>query len=185
MQKRSLLGEDRKDHFVGMWVNRNAKRKRPNDVLVSWKMFIDELYEKHGHKNATLIMHTDPYDQEGPNLYAAMEMLGVAEHVFISPERVEFHQMNILHNISTSVLRVRCAPHASRHAFTRSWMLVTRAFSGARLHQPPCRGAASRAHPTYKSSFSVVARASCLRITPSACESRCRTLANSRARSSF
>ena len=105
-QKRSLLGESRKDHFVGMWVNRNAKRKRPNDVLVAWKMFIEELQEKHGHQNATLIMHTDPYDQEGPNLYAVMELLGVTEHVFISPERVEFHQMNILHNISDFCINI-------------------------------------------------------------------------------
>ena len=106
LETKEALGEERKDHFVGMWVNRNAKRKRPNDVLVSWKMFMDELQEKHGHQNATLIMHTDPYDQEGPNLYAAMEMLGVAEHVFISPERVEFHQMNILHNISDLCINI-------------------------------------------------------------------------------
>ena len=28
--RKSILGEDREDHFVGIWVNRNAKRKRPN-----------------------------------------------------------------------------------------------------------------------------------------------------------
>ena len=33
--KAQLLGEDRKDHFVGIWINRNAKRKRPNDTLES------------------------------------------------------------------------------------------------------------------------------------------------------
>ena len=37
--KQQLLGENRKDDFVGIWVNRNAKRKRPNDVLYSWKLF--------------------------------------------------------------------------------------------------------------------------------------------------
>ena len=39
--KRSILGPDKIDHFTGIWVNRNAKRKRPGDVLLSWKMFLD------------------------------------------------------------------------------------------------------------------------------------------------
>ena len=59
--KKTVLGEERLEHFVGIWVNRNAKRKRSNDVLWSWKIFLDNLEEKHGHRNATLIMHADPY----------------------------------------------------------------------------------------------------------------------------
>ena len=34
--KEQILGKDRVDHFVGIWVNRNAKRKRPNDILESF-----------------------------------------------------------------------------------------------------------------------------------------------------
>jgi|TARA_R110002153_G_scaffold27358_3_gene84915 glycosyltransferase involved in cell wall biosynthesis len=104
--KKMLLGEGREDHFVGIWVNRNAKRKRPNDILVAWKNFLEQLQENHGHQKATLIMHTDPYDQEGPNLYAAMEMLGIAGSVFLSPQRVEFNQMNMLHNISDFCINI-------------------------------------------------------------------------------
>ena len=98
--KKKLLGENRLDHFVGIWINRNAKRKRPNDVLVSWKNFLDKLEEKHGHIKATFIMHTDPNDQEGPNLYNTLEMLKINDNVMISPQRLEFPEMNILHNIS-------------------------------------------------------------------------------------
>jgi glycosyltransferase involved in cell wall biosynthesis len=98
--KKLLLGEDRLDHFTGIWINRNAKRKRPNDVLMSWKMFLDDLEKKHGHRNATLIMHTDPFDQEGPNLQSTMELLGIVNNVTISAQRIDFNQMNILHNIS-------------------------------------------------------------------------------------
>ena len=97
--KVNLIGENKKDHFVGIWVNRNAKRKRPNDVLVSWKMFLDELEKKEGHKNATLIMHTDPLDQEGPNLFRTAEMLGINENIVFSTDRIEFDQMNIIYNI--------------------------------------------------------------------------------------
>jgi glycosyltransferase involved in cell wall biosynthesis len=39
--KKTLLGPDLEDAFVAIWVNRNAKRKRPNDVLLSWKIFVE------------------------------------------------------------------------------------------------------------------------------------------------
>ena len=107
--KIQLLGEDRKNHFVGIWVNRNAKRKRPNDVLESWALFLKELKSKKGHKNATLIMHTEPTDQEGPNLFKTAEMLGIQGNVFFSRERLEFEKMNVLYNISDFCLNMSYA----------------------------------------------------------------------------
>ena len=98
--KKILLGEDRKDHFVGIWVNRNAKRKRPADLLQSWASFLNNLEKNEGHRNATLIMHTEPNDQEGPDLYKVVEMLGVQNNVFFSRDRLEFEKMNVLYNIS-------------------------------------------------------------------------------------
>jgi glycosyltransferase involved in cell wall biosynthesis len=59
-----------------------------------------ELEKKHGRSNASLVMHTDPGDDEGPNLLAAVEHLGIKDSVVFSNQRVEFEQMNILHNIS-------------------------------------------------------------------------------------
>lgn len=98
--KSQLLGHNKLDHFVGIWVNRNARRKRPSDVLESWKIFLDDLQRKHGHRRASLIMHTDPLDQEGPNLYAVSDLLGIQENVVFSKERLGFDKMNILYNIS-------------------------------------------------------------------------------------
>jgi glycosyltransferase involved in cell wall biosynthesis len=98
--KETLLGKDRKDHFVGIWVNRNAKRKRPSDLLLSWKLFLDKLEKKEGHKNATLIMHTEPSDSEGPDLFKVVEMLEIEDHVFFSRDRLEFEKINVLYNIS-------------------------------------------------------------------------------------
>ena len=98
--KSQILGFDRKDHFVGIWVNRNAKRKRPNDVLLSWKMFLDKLEKETGNRNATLIMHTDPVDPEGPNLSITAEHLDIHNNIIFSTERVEFDKMNVLYNIS-------------------------------------------------------------------------------------
>tara|TARA_A100001515_G_C4582578_1_gene213407 strand:+ start:616 stop:1857 length:1242 start_codon:yes stop_codon:yes gene_type:complete len=107
--KSSLLGEDRADHFVGIWVNRNAKRKRPADVLDSWSKFLEELEEKTGERKATLIMHTDPYDHEGPNLTVTSEMLNIQDNVFFSTERLDFDKMNILYNVSDFSLNISYA----------------------------------------------------------------------------
>jgi glycosyltransferase involved in cell wall biosynthesis len=98
--KTALLGEERKNNFVGIWVNRNAKRKRPSDLLVAWKEFLEKLEKEHSHQNATLIMHTEPLDNEGPNLFNVVEMLDIQDNVFFSRDRLEFEKMNVLYNIS-------------------------------------------------------------------------------------
>ena len=107
--KIKILGKNRKDHFVGIWVNRNAKRKRPADVLWSWKIFLENLRKKHGHQKATLIMHCDPNDTEGPNLLRVSEMLSVNKNVFFSKERLDFDKMNILYNVSDFCLNISYA----------------------------------------------------------------------------
>lgn len=107
--KSQLLKDDRSDHFVGFWNNRNARRKRPADVIESWKLFLDKLQEKHGHKKATLIMHTDPLDQEGPNLIEVSKMLDVEKNVTFSTERIDFEKMNILYNIADFTLNISFA----------------------------------------------------------------------------
>ena len=107
--REQFLGKERLDHFIALWVNRNARRKRPNDVLQSWKIFLDELQQKHGHKKATLLMHTDPLDQEGPNLLSAVEMLGIKDNVVFSTDRVSFDHMNLLHNISDTCIQISYA----------------------------------------------------------------------------
>ena len=107
--KVNLLGADRADNFVAIWVNRNAKRKRPSDVLLSWKIFLDTLEHKHDKKNAILIMHTEPTDREGPNLFKVSEKLGIQNNVFFSTQRIEFENMNILYNISDCCINIAYA----------------------------------------------------------------------------
>jgi glycosyltransferase involved in cell wall biosynthesis len=109
MFRRQLLGTHREDHFVGVWINRNARRKRPSDVLEAWKIFLDDMHKKRGHKKATLIMHTDPLDQEGPNLYAVAENLGISENVTFSKERLPFDKINVLYNISDFCINISFA----------------------------------------------------------------------------
>ena len=107
-QKISVLGPERKDHFTVFWVNRNARRKRPADVIESWSKFM-KMLEKDGKSDATLLMHTDPIDQEGPNLLVNVEAMGVVDSVVFSNQRIEFEKMNVLHNISDCCLNIAYA----------------------------------------------------------------------------
>ena len=104
-----VLGPERVDHFILFWVNRNARRKRPADVLLAWSMFINKLKDETGKCDATLLMHTDPLDQEGPNLLSVTESLGIKDNVVFSTDRVEFEKMNILHNISDACINIAYA----------------------------------------------------------------------------
>ena len=106
--KTMILGRENLDNFVLFWVNRNAKRKRPNDVLWAWKLFVDKLPEEQ-RQNVTLIMHTDPHDQEGPNLVQSAHDMGIMEYVKFSSQRVDFGQMNVLHNISDACINIAFA----------------------------------------------------------------------------
>lgn len=97
---------DKSDWFFALWVNRNASRKMPGDVLTSWKLFLDHLEKTDGHRKAALIMHTNPYDEAGPNLLANAELLGLQNNVWFSTVQLDFEKMNILHNIVDTTVNV-------------------------------------------------------------------------------
>ena len=97
---------DRADWFFALWVNRNAARKMPGDVLTSWKMFLDELEKKEGHRKGVLIMHTNPHDDAGPNLLANSELLGLQNNVWFSATQLDFEKMNIMHNITDTTVNI-------------------------------------------------------------------------------
>lgn len=67
------LGKENADKFVALYNSRNARRKMTADVLKSFKMFLNEV----GQDKGILFAHTDPHDQEGSNLYAVAQMLGL------------------------------------------------------------------------------------------------------------
>jgi len=107
-KKVELLGPTRKDHFVLFWVNRNARRKRSSDVIEAWSMFRRKI-ESEGLGDATLVMHTDPFDPEGPNLHEVIDLFGVRDSVVFSNERIDFNQMNVLHNVSDACINISYA----------------------------------------------------------------------------
>ncbi len=105
--KKQVLGKDREDHFVVFWNNRNARRKRAGDLLWAWKDFLESTKEEN--PKATLLLHTDPSDREGQNLYEVVNMLGIKESVVFSKDRLDFEQINILYNISDTCINISYA----------------------------------------------------------------------------
>lgn len=106
--KKLVLGNDREDHFVMLYVSRNARRKMPSDIIISFKMFLTELEKKHGHRKASLVMHTDPLDPEGPNLLHVIDMLHLKNDIIFSKDRIGFPEMNGLYNISDVIINRSC-----------------------------------------------------------------------------
>ena len=107
--KVNVLGKERKDHFVLFWMNRNARRKRPADLLWSWKLFKDKVLESGNEFKCSLLLHTDPRDQEGPNLLAVAEHFDIIDSVIFSTQRIDFDQINVLHNISDACINISYA----------------------------------------------------------------------------
>lgn len=110
--KQNFLGLNKVDHFITTWIGRNAIRKNPGHLLIAWKEFLDSLEAKHGHRKATLIMHTDAPspENEGPNLVKVADSLGILPNVVFSVEKIEFEHMNLIHNISDININVSCLP---------------------------------------------------------------------------
>ena len=97
---------NKQDWFTGFWINRNARRKRPNDLLWAWSKFVDRLETEEGHRKAVLLMHTDPFDSEGPHLLALRDYFGLQDNVVFSTERIGFEQCNEYYNIADFTINV-------------------------------------------------------------------------------
>jgi glycosyltransferase involved in cell wall biosynthesis len=77
-------------------------------VIEAWSTFRRKI-ESEGKRDATLIMHTDPLDQEGPNLHEVTRLFNVQDSVIFSTDRIDFEQMNVLHNISDACINISYA----------------------------------------------------------------------------
>ena len=72
----------------------------------AWSKFVDKLEEEEGHRKATLLMHTDPQDSEGPSLHALRNHFGIRKNVVFSTDRVGFDQLNAYYNLADFTINV-------------------------------------------------------------------------------
>ena len=102
-KRETLGGKDYK--FILFWNNRNIKRKRPADVIYSFKKFLDML-PISDRSDVVLLMHTDPVDQNGTNLYEVSKRFGVSTNVLFSTTKVNQSELNFFYNISDVTINI-------------------------------------------------------------------------------
>ncbi len=100
-KKESLKIED--DRTVFFWNNRNARRKQSGSVL--W--WFSEYLEKVGKDKATLIMHTEPKDQNGQDLIAIMENRGLTNReVLLSQQKIPPEHLAYFYNAADATINI-------------------------------------------------------------------------------
>lgn len=104
---RKGLFREKEIDFVVFWNSRNINRKRPADVIASYKEFCD-LIGKEKAKRCALVMHTEVVNQAGTDLRAVKNAICDPEYinVFFSIDRLTPSQMNFLYNVSDVTLLV-------------------------------------------------------------------------------
>jgi glycosyltransferase involved in cell wall biosynthesis len=97
--KKQLYGNKSYD-FTLLYNARNIRRKSVPDLMLAWKIFIDELPEAQA-KKAALVLHTQIVDENGTDLQAVKDMLfGYNEkyNIIFDQGRYPANVMNLLYN---------------------------------------------------------------------------------------
>lgn len=102
--KQDLLSRYPKVKFIVFWNNRNIRRKNGADLLLAYKRFCDKL--KSSREEVLLVMHTNPVDPNGTDLFATKEALCPTDNVFFSTQPVSTEIMNYYYNIADVVVNI-------------------------------------------------------------------------------
>jgi len=91
------------DRFLVFWNNRNARRKQAACVIWWFKAFLDKV----GHDKATLLMHTNPLDSNGPNLTALVNEFNLNNgQVLFSTQQVPPEQLAAMYNMADVTINI-------------------------------------------------------------------------------
>ena len=91
--------------FVVFWNNRNITRKMGSSVIIAFKEFVARLSDAEKSK-CVLLMHTDPVDPNGTDLFAVHEMLAPECRVIFSGNKIDKRGMNFYYNIADVTLNI-------------------------------------------------------------------------------
>ena len=101
--------------FVVFWNNRNIHRKHPGDVVLAFNNFC-EMLPKEKADRCVLLMHTQPIDENGTDLYAVKSAVCPKYKVIFSDKPVDTKMMNFMYNIADVTINL-----ASNEGFGISW----------------------------------------------------------------
>ena len=84
--------------FLVYFNSRNIHRKRPGDIILSFKFFCDMIGEEKA-KRCGLIMHTEVSNNHGTDLKAVKEAIYPEGNVYFSTAKISSAQMNFMYNM--------------------------------------------------------------------------------------
>lgn len=91
--------------FIVFWNNRNIRRKQPGDLILAYKTFCDSLPKEKADKCA-LLMHTQPVDENGTDLFAVKNALCPDYKVLFSDRAVDNKIMNFYYNMADVTVNI-------------------------------------------------------------------------------
>ena len=103
--KKTIFG-NKEYEFVLMFNSRNIRRKSIPDTLAAFKLFLDKLPKEKADKCA-MLLHTQPVDEHGTDLFAVCDMLFTEEQrsqIHFSDQRLASEDINKLYNLSDAVI---------------------------------------------------------------------------------
>ncbi len=102
--KKLICGE--KDYnFILFYNNRNIRRKRPSDIIASYKIFCDGLSKKNAEK-CLLLLHTAPIDPNGTDLVEVAKKLCPDYDIKFSNTKIEQVDLNKLYNLADCTINI-------------------------------------------------------------------------------
>lgn len=98
-KKQAFLGNDYE--YVVLYNARNIRRKSVPDLMLAYSQFCEKI-GKEKAKKCVLLMHTQPMDENGTDLYAVRDLVCDPEYcnVIFSTARFGVKEMNFLYNLA-------------------------------------------------------------------------------------
>ena len=95
------------DTFLLFWNNRNARRKQSGSLIFWFKDFLTKIKKDDKNAKAVLLMHTEPGDPNGQDLYAIINNLGLANgEVRISTVKVDLPNLAMIYNAANATIGI-------------------------------------------------------------------------------
>ncbi len=98
VRKQIFRDKDSEIKFVLFFNSRNIRRKMIPDIILAYRTFID-FFVKDKNEVA-LLLHTQPIDENGTNLYEVIDNVCPDRNVFFTGGLVEPKLLNIFYNIA-------------------------------------------------------------------------------------
>ena len=85
--------------FIALFNSRNIRRKLPQDLMLGFRNFIEQLPKEEANK-CVLLMHTDPVDPNGTDLPAVARNICPNVNIIFSQAKIDEKYLNYLYNMA-------------------------------------------------------------------------------------